>query len=196
MLKSMWKRSGGFTLIELLIVIAIIGVLAGLALKAISSVQESASQATTTSQVAAIANALESYLSDEGALPGASRKNIDEDDNLFPELFNALLDEKKPKGKGGRSAPYLDVKEDDVHVWDDDIGEYRKAKRSERFDNEVDKFIVDSWGQPLVYRPNKGKRRQPWMHNPSGADIYSVGSDGEDQTKEGSDDSNDDIGNW
>ncbi len=189
-------RQSGFTLIELLIVIAIIGILAGLAMTGISTVRQSANEALTKQTISGLANALESYKQDEGEFPGIG-DDIDEETNQFPILFNALFGERKPNGPGGRSAPYLPLKEDMVVVYDEDLDEYRMAKRGEIYDDNVEKFLADAWGNPMIYRCNKGQKYEPYMHQRHGADIYSVGEDEIDQTKEGDhDNDNDDIGNW
>ena len=74
-------------------------------------------------------------------------------------------------------------------------------KRSELRDSEVEKYLLDPWGEPFVYRANKGKNlsEHMFMHNQA-ADIYSRGPDSEDQTMLGEDAEAegeiDDIGNW
>lgn len=187
-------RGVGFTLVELLIVIAIIGILATLALKAISAVRESTDAAITTTEISSLKNAVEAYNQDEGEYPG-QRKKTSGDENQFPTLFNALFGERKPKGPGGRNAPYMELKQDKVVVYDEDIDDYRVAKSREIYDPKIEKYMLDAWGNPLVYRVNKGKPYEDYMRNRYGVDIYSTGPDGMDQTAEGEDE-NDDIGNW
>ena len=194
--ESSLARERGFTLVELLIVIAVIGILAGLALKAVGVVRENTDAALTSTLVSQLQTAIESYYQDEGLYPGQGQKSVDEETNQFPLVYLALFDDPAPNGKGGRNAPYLQLKEDSVVVYDEDSGQYRKAKRSERNDPDVDKFIIDAIGGPLVYRCNKGRRRKDYMHNTSSFDIYSVGLDEQDQTKLGLDEENDDLGNW
>lgn len=189
------ERRDAFTLVELLIVIAIIGVLAGLALQAISTVQDSTHVALTRTDITTLQNALQRYYEDEGEFPAQGKKNT-RDENYFPELYRALFGEPRPDGPGGRNAPYAERPEDKVAVWDDELDDYRPAKRSELRDEDVDKYMIDSWGQPFVYRCNKGKKAKDYMHNLRSADIYSTGSDENDQTRDGSDEENDDIGNW
>ena len=113
-------------------------------------------------------------------------------------LFNALFGERRPHGPGGRSAPYMQVKEDQVIVYDSDTETYRKATKKEIENPKVEKFLEDPWGHPYLYRANKGKRRESWMHNYNSADIYTTGPNETDDTitepEEGA--RNDDIGNW
>ena len=67
--------------------------------------------------------------------------------------------------------------------------------RKELHDPEIEKFILDSWGNPLIYRVNKGRRLEAIMLNRHGFDLYSTGPDGIDQTILG-EEGGDDIGNW
>ena len=184
----------GFTLVELLIVIAIIGILATLALKAISAVRESTDAAITTTEINSLKAAIEQYNQDEGEYPG-QREKASEDENQFPILFNALFGERKPNGPGGRSAPYMELKQDKVVIYDSDTEDYRPVKRKELHDPKVEKFMLDAWSNPLIYRSNKGRKYEDYMRNRYGFDIYSTGPDGDDQTAEGEDES-DDLGNW
>jgi len=65
-------RGGGFTLIELLVVVAVIAVLAGLTLAAMGGVNQKAARDRTKADIAAIANALEAYKSQNGSYPPAA----------------------------------------------------------------------------------------------------------------------------
>ena len=192
------KRLEGFTLVELLIVIAIIGILAGLAMQGISAVRESTSAAMTTTDIQSLRQAIEQYVQDEGIYPGQDTpsKKFDEELNDFPKLYNALFGEKKPDGPGGRNAPYSELSSEKIAVYDEEEEIYRVAKRSELDDVDVDKFVLDAWGEPLIYRCNKGRKREPFMRNKHSFDLYSMGPDSENQTIEGDDEVNDDIGNW
>jgi prepilin-type N-terminal cleavage/methylation domain-containing protein len=184
----------GFTLIELLIVISIIALLASFVLVAIQKAQGNASIGTATQMVNTLSSALEAYVQDEGTYPAAQLK-ADPERNDFPHLFNALFGDPKPMGPGGRSAPYGSMREADVRVWDPEREEYRVATRAEIRDKKVDKFLSDPWGNPYIYRCNKGKRAEDWMRNARGADIYSKGPNDTDETMTG-EEKTDDIGNW
>jgi len=184
----------GFTLIEILIVISIIAVLASMILAGVSIARKNTTIAVCKQNIDSIASAMEQYKLDTGKYPGEKIKDFE---NGFPALFEALLGEKPPRGGGGPNAPYMKYKEADVQVWDDDEGKYRQATVDERWDQRVEKYLADPWGNPLIYHENKSRARQQYMHNRDGADVYSVGPDKEDQTIEGlSGPKIDDIGNW
>ena len=120
----------------------------------------------------------------------------DPDRNDFPELFNALFGDRAPNGPGGRNAPYAKYEEERVVVYDQDIENYRKATREELHNPKVRKYYLDPWGKPYIYRANKGKKFEEWMHNQYGSDIYSMGANGDDDTTNPEAKKNDDIGNW
>jgi prepilin-type N-terminal cleavage/methylation domain-containing protein len=183
----------GFTLVEILIVISIIALLSSLVLVAVTRGRTGAATAIATTQVSSISSALERYYEEEGLFPAMSLKP-DPTRNDFPQLYNALLGEPKPRGPGGRSAPYVKVKEDQVAVWSDERQTYVQATRDDVDDVKVEKYILDPWGNPYVYRCNKGKKRETWMKNRD-ADVYSTGPNNEDDTVTESEKS-DDIGNW
>jgi prepilin-type N-terminal cleavage/methylation domain-containing protein len=198
----------GFTLIEILIVISIIALLSSFVLVAVNQGRKGASEAITRTQVEQIAGAVERYFQDEATYPAMDLPTT-ERDNHFPALYDAILGEARPHGKGGRSAPYIRVKEDQIGVWDEDVEEYRLATREEIADQDTKKYMLDSWGNPYVYRCNKGRKKEAWMHN-SDYDVYSLGQNGKDDTGsvvvKGAEDEeeeetgekrkDDDIGNW
>ena len=190
----------GFTLVEILIVVSIISLLAGMILVGVQAARTKASASMTSTNIGKWVQALESYYQDEGKYP-AQGEDVDATANHFPAVYNAICGQPRPKGPGGRGAPYYEPPEDKIYVYDDSTEEYRPATRQERFDVEVDKYVVDDFGQPFVYRCNKGEDLavHTFMHN-SNYDLYSIGEDGEDQTmlgdELGEDEENDDIGNW
>jgi hypothetical protein len=155
--------------------------------------------ATTKLEVLSLSLALEQYVEDEHVYPGADIE-AGPNANHFPRLFNALFGERPPAGPGGRSAPYTRVEETRISVPGQLVGslsEYVHATGEEIRDPRVEKYLLDPWGNPYVYRANHGRALQPWMKNSATADIYSCGPDGVDDTAAGaSEDVSDDIGNW
>ena len=185
----------GFTLIEILVVISIIALLTALLLPTIHEGQRQTFEAVAKTEVMSLAAGLESYVADEGEYPALEGEPVAADTNHYPALHRALLGEPRPRGPGGRAAPYARVEEARVAVADGTEGGYRRARRDELADDGIAKHFLDPWGNPYIYRPNRGQTRQPFMHHPGGADIYSVGGDAEDDTALG-DEGGDDIGNW
>jgi prepilin-type N-terminal cleavage/methylation domain-containing protein len=181
-------RSQAFTLIEVLIVISIISLLASLTLVAVQKVKKDGYIAAARMTVACLDLALSNYRDDEGDLP-AGGPGLGQDENRFPALYRALCGARQPVGPGGRSAPYLRPKEADLVVLSDESGDLRKAKRGELLDDGVDKYLLDPFGEPYVYRV-----RDVGPGRPRSADIYSLGPDRADDHAYGQD--GDDIGNW
>ncbi len=62
----------GFTLVELLVVVAIIGLMAGIATVSVNSVRSKARDARRVADIKQIQNALELYYSDSGTYPAAA----------------------------------------------------------------------------------------------------------------------------
>lgn len=187
----------GFTLIELLIVISIIAILGGLILVGISAALKGASEATCQMEVTALNGALELYVQDESEYPGSEEEEFDEETNHFPFLYKALFGRRRPEGPGGRSAPYTKLEESKVRVYNPDTELYEEPTRSQLRDDDVEKFLMDPWEQPYIYRANKGRPEEDYMHNLQAADIYSLGPNEVDDTVEETEgDENDDLGNW
>lgn len=69
MMRAIWRQQQGFTLIELLIVVAIIGILAGIAVPRISESLDSAKVNSCQSNRAAIESAAELYRFKESVYP-------------------------------------------------------------------------------------------------------------------------------
>ena len=118
MLKAFRKKAKGFTLIEILITISIIAILASLILGGVTIARKKAYTTLAANTVNSLYSNLKRYVQDTGKYPGAE---YPDGENAFPALFEALFDERPPKGKGGPSAPYLELREKEVGVWDEDL---------------------------------------------------------------------------
>ena len=196
----------GFTLIEVLIVVSIIAILATMTFAGVQIAQRQARNAQAKAEVSMFSQSIDMYYTDEKTYPGRGQKQINSDSNQFPDLYLALLDMAKPEGRGGRNAPYIKLERERIVVeddeWDEDTDDVEnrwvQARRSQVADSKVKKYYLDPFRtfSVYVYRCNKGKKAKDYMHNLRSADIYSTGSDENDQTRDGSDEENDDIGNW
>ena len=200
------RMTAGFTLIELLIVIAIIGTLAALITSGISKVRQKAAEAQASNDINnSLVVGIKSFQSDMGFYPAFDK--VCEDDeveefNAFPELYENLCGEKPADGgRGGRNAPYAELKAESICVEDEsEITGYAVATTDDIYDPDVEKFYIDPWGQPYIYRENDSKKGEEWMVKPSSFDLWSVGPDGKNDACYGLDEvqkeSCDDIGNW
>ena len=66
------KQTFGFTLIELLMVIAIIGILAGILIPSVGAVRKQANIAASKSQLSSYVNAIQMFKGEYGYLPFVS----------------------------------------------------------------------------------------------------------------------------
>ena len=187
----------GFTLIEILIVISIIALLTSLILASVNVARRSAFKATAQMDVTSLSGALQQYVQDESEYPGIEEDEFHEETNHFPLLYKALFGKRRPAGPGGRSAPYTNLEESKVRGYNPDTELYELPTRRELRDDDVEKFLIDPWDNPYIYRANKGRSEEDYMHNLQDADIYSLGPNEIDDTVEGTEgEENDDLGNW
>jgi general secretion pathway protein G len=160
------KPAKGFTLIELLIVIAIIGVLAGLGAVSIGPIKNEVKKHAARSMIQTLETALSVYKNDFGIYP-------DDDDSVM--VVNALVGYKAdpetpdPEFTGNPS-------------WN---GPYIKADSKDFEAGQKNKAMLDPWLSP--YRFNL---HDP-QHNAFTCDIWSPGPNRQDEGGEG-----DDITNW
>ncbi|MEM7230871.1 MAG: prepilin-type N-terminal cleavage/methylation domain-containing protein [Planctomycetota bacterium] len=185
-------KRDGFTLVELLIVISIIAILSALVITGLGSATEARNQTESIATIKMLKQALGDYQTDHPILPGQGTKP-DPEANMFPKLWTALMADPP---KGGRNAPYLEnVAKDKIVVEDEESEEgYRPASQEEIDDVETEKFLLDPWGKPYVYRCNRGFKKQGWMRDKK-FDLYSLGENGNDDTTDPptDDDENDDV---
>jgi len=175
--------AGGFTLVELLIVIAIIAVLAGIVVTGFKYAFQQVEQTEAKQTVSNFRSAAEQVKLEDG-IPPALGKKPDPERNDFPILWRKAVD---------RPNPFISGLEDSKIVVKDGDG-YRLATREEELDPKVDKYYLDPWGMPYVYRCNENLKPEPWMIYPRGLDVYSWGPNKKDDSilgKEG--DENDDV---
>ena len=66
------QGSAGFTLVELIVVIAVLGILAGIAIPRLTGVRDKADKASVKSDLRNVQSAMEMYFAEEGKYPTAS----------------------------------------------------------------------------------------------------------------------------
>jgi general secretion pathway protein G len=156
----------GFTLIELLIVIAIIGVLAGLGGIAAQSVSKMARRSKAKTVIDSLSLALDQYKNDVGIYPPDDSSTM-----VMNHLtgFKESTKERSPDFKNDR-------------YWN---GPYYEAKKKEFKGGAVNAGLIDPWNQVYRFRLKEPER------NPFKFDVYSTGPNQIDDNGAG-----DDIGNW
>jgi prepilin-type N-terminal cleavage/methylation domain-containing protein len=173
-------RKGGFTLIELLIVIAIIGVLAGLVMVAVGGANKRAMIAVAETTISNLRNALTAYYDDVGFYPPGNVENDEGNINMVLALSDLSASD---GGKGGPNSPYYPFRDRDL----------KPSQYSPTF-----KVFVDPWLEPWRYmrsRDENGTLKEG-AHDRN-YDVWSCGPDREDDKGENDKkEKKDDIANW
>jgi prepilin-type N-terminal cleavage/methylation domain-containing protein len=170
-----------FTLIELLTVIAIIGVLAAITFGAVKGVRERAAAGRAKSELATIAQALESYKRQYGDYPQSgttfaspSSTTISATDSQHV-LFNSLAGKLGPKGAAIEGRAVIELGK--FKLFSSDTAD----QPSDTGSASVDNAFIDPWGRLYVYAyksrtlvANSASAGQNW---PSYI-LFSAGPDG------------------
>jgi general secretion pathway protein G len=177
---SLWRfemHRAGFTLIELLIVIAIVGILAGLVLVAIVGANEKARIAVVKTTIDNLRTALASYYDDVLYYPPGEAADDEGNRNMVAALFDV---NEVQGGRGGPGSPYYDFKEGDLR------------------DSGDGKVLIDPWGKPYRYRCARDENGnvKDGIHNRASYDLWSCGPNMADDQGEDDNEEKDDISNW
>ncbi|MGF1531495.1 MAG: type II secretion system protein [Puniceicoccaceae bacterium] len=176
------SSSLGFSLIELLMVVAIIGILLGLGIRIIGSVNRKQVESLTQAQLGVLASALEQYRKDFGTYPisHSADKSFDAE-NAQVLLFHAMAGLRNPKGEllNPPKRPYLTFSE--FPILDENL--VIVDQTSSDFDPQdptASYRFADGWDQPLIYgfrqEARPGAPNNTWKR--FGYLLFSIGWDG------------------
>jgi prepilin-type N-terminal cleavage/methylation domain-containing protein len=154
------KKKLGFTLIELLMVIAIIGILAGILIPTVGAVRKQANTAASKAQLSAYVNAIQMFKGEYGYLPfvtGNSDKVVDlSSAGMCREFIETLSGRSSTTGKvlttpiGGnrRLISFLSFSESEFFL--DDSDAIDPTRIADRFNNTKITIVIDGDGDQKV----------------------------------------------
>lgn len=138
-----------FTLIEILTVAAIIAILAGISVGVIGLISNKNAEAQTQATIKALELALGQYKTDNGTI------YIPKGSSYLSRPILITVTAGIPNNLNGTLLKYLD----------------QKLLNSATKVSGDDRYFIDGWGRPLIYRV-------PGKFNKTGFDLGSVGPDG------------------
>lgn len=103
--KRGWSKGGAFTLVELMIVVAVIGLIAGIVLAAAGGVQKKAARDQAKAEIKTLSIALERYRADKGEYPQATTTS---QTALIANLTNYMTFKTNQISGLGTNAQFLD----------------------------------------------------------------------------------------
>jgi prepilin-type N-terminal cleavage/methylation domain-containing protein len=154
------KKKLGFTLIELLMVIAIIGILAGILIPTVGAVRKQANTAASKAQLSAYVNAIQMFKGEYGYLPfvtGNSDKEVDlSSAGMCREFIETLSGRSSTTGKllttpiGGnrRLISFLSFSESEFFLDNSDAVD--PTRIADRFNNTKITIVIDGDGDQKV----------------------------------------------
>ena len=159
------KKISGFTLIELLMVIAIIGILAGILIPTVGAVRTQANLAASKAQLSNYVTAITMFKGEYGYYPfskaqsndGANINSLTE----FIETLSARDDSGNTTSKGGnrRRIAFHSFSESEFLLKDDDTLDY--SILADRFNNSQIFIAIDGDGDGEVSVPGNSKLKSP-----------------------------------
>lgn len=148
------RQTPGFTLIELLMVIAIIGILAGILIPSIGAVRKQANVAASKSQLSNYVNAIQMFKGEYGYLPfvtGSQDEELDISDNATSTEFietlsgrDATTGETESVGGNRRLIAFHSFSESEFFI--DSSDDVDPTQIADRFNNTNITFVIDGDG--------------------------------------------------
>lgn len=149
------KQKQAFTLIELLMVIAIIGILAGILIPTVGAVRKQANIAASKSQLSNYVTAITLFKGEYGYLPfvtGASDVEVDLSQNATSAEFIETLSGRDPSngtpsnagGKNRRMIAFHSFSESEFYLNDSDVVD--NTQLADRFNNRNIIIVIDGDG--------------------------------------------------
>ena len=167
------KIISGFTLIELLMVIAIIGILAGILIPTVGAVRKQANKAASKAQLSGYVNAIQLFKGEYNYYPfitSAEDTEIDLSTGASSSDFIKTLSGRHPsngtpvtEGGNRRRIAFHSFSESEFLIGDDDA--VSPTQLSDRFNNTVIKILIDGDGDNQV-DPSPDKKTPSAPRNP------------------------------